>query len=596
MFETLTVDPRVTLSLEQARARAEHNAKYNTIARKSAIATERKQTRDAAKRVRETPNDPLSVAPGEAQYADISLGLQSSSGLRAPDPGLAKATEPLWLATRKDSESFLTGRVPPRNFMGDGMEEVQARTRFPEAPTNQLQFRECTTALLPSEVVRLEIGPTKMDLGQLVIGATAQKVLSVLNHLRTHVLVAIHVDAFPELHDSAPMVRCLGFPARLGGDYIKNFCAAKMQRASVLCFSPYLALRALAADHSPCAPAPPPLLRSQAQVVPPGAVGRFLISCSPHMIRKFAWTVPYTINGIHEFEFKIAVQTVPPTLKLSREEVTFKFAQDNWDNSVSETVVLTNPNTHQADFGWEMSSPVFSVTPNAGSVPGRGQVTCVITWIPGQQTELNNGVAVVRIDRGASSKRIRVIGEMPKASAAFDTKLLTLKPASVGVVTDATVLIKNTGGVDAVFFVEQPIDQPMTTFSVSPMRGRVAPGSTMEVTVRFSAIAPAKYTVSLPVFVRGGDKILLPIVAEILLPDVSVVQPLIDFGKMSQGSTVKQKARARPCPALPRWRSLGGLVLPPFEIAPALLRNAVGIPLLTCSPPALPPSAALRSR
>lgn len=250
MFDTLTVDPRVTLSLEQARARAEHNTKYNQFARRSLVVTERKQTRDAAKRVRETPDDPLSVPSDQQQYNDVSLGLQAASGLRAPDPGLAKATEPLWLATRKDSENFLTGRVPPRNFMADGMEEVQARTRFPENPTNQLQFRECTTALLPSEIVRLEIGPTKMDLGQLVIGATARRVLSVVNRLRTHVLIAINVDAFPELHDSQPT----------------------------------------------------------SQVVPPGAVGRFLICCSPHMIRKFAWTVPYTINGIHEFEFKVCAK------------------------------------------------------------------------------------------------------------------------------------------------------------------------------------------------------------------------------------------------------------------------------------------------
>jgi hypothetical protein len=48
-----------------------------------------------------------------------------------------------------------------------------------------------------------------------------------------------------------------------------------------------------------------------------------------------------------------------------------------------------------------------------------------------------------------ANKRIRLIGEMPKASASFDTKLLTLKPASVGVMTKSTVLVKNTGGVDA---------------------------------------------------------------------------------------------------------------------------------------------------
>lgn len=235
----------MTLTLTQARAKAEHNAQYNEHPSRSLATAERRQARDAAERVRETPDDPTGLPPGHQPYNDVSIGLESASGLSAPDPGVAKATEALWLATRK-SESSHTGRVTPRNFLGEQTDEVQARTWFSEAPTNQLQFRECTAALLPSEIVRLEIGPTKMDFGQVVVGATARRVLSVVNRLRTHMLVAMHVGAIPELHSSQPM----------------------------------------------------------SQVVPPGAVGRFLVCCSPHTIRKFAWTVPYTINGIHEFEFR----------------------------------------------------------------------------------------------------------------------------------------------------------------------------------------------------------------------------------------------------------------------------------------------------
>lgn len=234
------------------------------------------------------------------------------------------------------------------------------------------------------------------------------------------------------------------------------------------------------------------------------------------------------------------MQTVPPTLKLSKEEVVFTFAPENWENAVSQTVVLSNPNTHQADFGWEMSSPAFSVSPSEGTVLGRGQVPCVITWLPAQQPELNNGVGVVRIDRGGSSQRVSLMGELPKASAAFEIKLLTLKPASVGAEIEGIVHLKNTGGVDAVFFVEQPADQPLATFGVSPMRGRIAPGASVELTVRFSAVAPATYTVPLRAAIRGGDAIALQIVADVLLPDVSVAPPLIDFGKMSQGSIVRQ--------------------------------------------------------
>jgi hypothetical protein len=192
--------------------------------------------------------------------------------------------------------------------------------------------------------------------------------------------------------------------------------------------------------------------------------------CYSTVMQEFKTTVSYSINNAHQFFFDIVAEVVPVTLNLSVDNLFFRFAPDNWDSMVTETIIVSNPNTYPAEFTWDIpQGAAYTVSSPAGSVEGRSSMPVQITWAPAARPEDNKTALTLNVVGGNSPKTVKCAAE---GKLAFREKALDLKTVSVGMSQTRTVTLKNTGQFDAVFSLE-PLGEG-SPIKCEPKLGRIA--------------------------------------------------------------------------------------------------------------------------
>lgn len=410
----------------------------------------------------------------------VSLGLDRQSGLRDPGPRLPDPHEPLWMDKTEVDKKYTY--IRPRNrpqYLSD--EAELGVSLFKEMPTTAQEIKECAKVLIPKEINKLSIGPSTLDFGVVSARSTTTKYFAVTNNLAENILVQMDTSNIKVLKDSAP----------------------------------------------------------SSQVVPAGATAGFGMSlCVPDVMQEFKTTVSYTINNAHQFFFDIIADVVPVTLNLNVDDLLFRFAHDNWDSMVTETIIVSNPNSYPAEFSWDVpKGTAFTVSPQTGFVDGRGSLPVQITWTPGTREEENKTILTLDIVGGNSPKTVKCSGEAAEGKLQFREKSLDLKTVSVGVALTRTVTLKNVGQFDAVFSLE-PFGEN-TPIKCEPRLGRIAQGSIAELEVTFNSEEPGVFKIPLVVNVRGGKSVKLMVLVESVVPEVYIKQPEIDFGSVYIGGAVK---------------------------------------------------------
>ena len=409
-----------------------------------------------------------------------SLGLDRQSGLRDPGPRLPDPHEPLWMDPGEGEGRH--AYVRPRNrpqYLSD--EAELGLSQFKEAPTTAQEIKECARVLIPKDITRLSIGPSTLDFGKVSVLSSTTKYFAVTNHLSESILMQMDTSGISALKDSAP----------------------------------------------------------SSQVVPAGATAGFGISlCVPTVMQTFSTTVSYTINNAHQFFFDLVAEVVPVTLDLNVDSVHFRFAPDNWNSTVTETIIVSNPNTYPADFTWAApQGGAYAVLPPSGSVDGKSSVPVQITWTPASKEEDNVAVLTLNVVGGTSPRTVRCSGESAEGKLQFREKALDFKTMSIGIPQTRTVTLKNTGQLDAVFSLEALGEGAPVT--CEPKLGRIAQGSIAELEVTFNAEVTGNYKIPLVVSVRGGKQVKLLVLAEAVVPEVFIEQVEIDFRSVYIGGTQK---------------------------------------------------------
>ena len=143
----------------------------------------------------------------------------------------------------------------------------------------------------------------------------------------------------------------------------------------------------------------------ESQLIPPGEVAGFDITFSSRDTQNFRKTIQYTVNNKYQFKFNVTADVVPVQLDLSHEDINFRFASDDLEPAISETVTISNPGNAPADFAWKTGrSEVFTVNPKRGTVPAFKDMDVKVTFRPIQKA-LKEDILVMSVANGQGEER-----------------------------------------------------------------------------------------------------------------------------------------------------------------------------------------------
>ena len=400
----------------------------------------------------------------------VNIGLQQASGLRSPRMELPSPDEPLWLDPKYSGDA---SHVRPRNRPPFLEEEHLQPGAIVEKPTTSLQARQCLAELPTHDICKLAIGPRNLDFGKISAMSKNTKYLAATNSLDRYIHIKVLTQSVPELKESKHLV----------------------------------------------------------QVVKPGATAVFPMTLVVPTVQTYKSMLTYVINDKHMFDIDVSAEVVPVSLNVNVEELHFEFTVDNTGETVQESLVLSNPSSHPAEFSWEPPSKAFTVTPSHGVVPGKSSVEAIVAWKP--MATGNVGELLLRVI-GASgpSKKIHLDARLPEGKINVREKSLNFSKVSIGDCHSQMFTIRNVGSSDTMFTVATP---SVSGITIIPARGRVAAGSMTEVEVVLETNVPGIIDTVLSISARGGKTIKLPVIAEGIVPEVEIVEDEYQFGRVYIG-------------------------------------------------------------
>ncbi|CEM06420.1 unnamed protein product [Vitrella brassicaformis CCMP3155] len=480
---TITVDANpFALGTQQLRDKIVNRQKYTRAMRHGGQAY-RRQQREAAtikKQLEQAENDVLKLS----EVAD--LGLTPGSGLKAPVPKASEVPrEPLWLKRPMD-EGLEARGVTGKRYVHN--ENKLFKKKFKAHPSTQAEVRDCAAELEAWQLQLISIGPKNLDFGEIYVKSHSTKCLSVFNDLPSSVLVAITVTN--------------------GTDTNTKNGGTELKRSTPL-----------------------------SQVVPSAqAAGFDIVICSDQPGPVHRQCVA-TINGKYPVKFSVSGQVIPVRLKLSREELNFRFAEDSLEATLTETIILANHGNATARFRWLEPDDTtnalggqFRVVPSEGQVKAGGGQSCSVTFTPPPHGDTVEAFLTLKIEDGEDVK-LHCTGVTPEGTVHFVTKRMDLGSVAVGQRIEQSAVISNPGSTNAIVFVEDVPD----AMSVAPTRTRLPSGGTTELQVTALLADPREVNGVLQVRPRGGKPARLPIVLTALVPEVSAAEPEVNFETITLG-------------------------------------------------------------
>ncbi|CAG9460495.1 unnamed protein product [Pedinophyceae sp. YPF-701] len=287
-------------------------------------------------------------------------------------------------------------------------------------------------------------------------------------------------------------------------------------------------------------------------VVPAGATAGFQVRITTHTPGNFAQDIAYTING-HQFSFRVAADVVPVTVDISNEKLYFHFTPDDWRAFVEQSVYLDNPFDFPVVYQMKTTSEIFQVTPQEGTMEGRGRVTATVRWTPqGPNSKgSNNGALLVHVQGGLEPVKVNLEGDLPEGKMALMSKVVDFETVAVGMPRTKTVVLRNQVPHECQYQVI-----PSPGLKCHPTHGRVPAKGSLELEVTCFEESPCTITGTITINVRGGKQIRAPVVGTVVMPELGFTQSEVDFGGVIVGGAGKQ-----PLTLVNRSLVLGAVVL-----------------------------------
>ncbi|EFJ49198.1 hypothetical protein VOLCADRAFT_90100 [Volvox carteri f. nagariensis] len=166
-----------TMSRAQAAAAGAHKEKYTTFMRAQRTAREEQRKN------------------GRVDEDDVNLGMDTRSGLLAPEPKLSRTVDPLW---RVDASK----EAAPRMLRQLGAADLEGAHQWKPRPQSEQERIDCSRELSKDELARLVVGPRIVDFGKVSMGSTNTRHLVMQNTLDGFINVVLDIKHLEMLRDS----------------------------------------------------------------------------------------------------------------------------------------------------------------------------------------------------------------------------------------------------------------------------------------------------------------------------------------------------------------------------------------------------------
>ena len=354
-----------------------------------------------------------------------------------------------------------------------------------EIPRTHQEIRECNLELTGEDLQKIQVGCKELNFGQVFKNSEKSQTFWVKNNHRNYIFVKLEIDSnMPDLQRTYP----------------------------------------------------------KSHVIGPGELQGFKIIVYSNTVKKNIYPVKYIINYKHSFKVKVLAEIILVKLELQNSLNKFvyrndKLEKDKVDMSVTQKLRFFNGGNAAAEVRWdENKEKAFKIIPMKDIIPAQTEKEFAIIFNPfdspvqkeryPDEIKMNivNGEPVkFQIEALVSSCNV-IFYELPNDTINFEM-------VHTGVPNTKHFNLKNeTNRVVTAYQIQNPLPE-ILTFK-EPVGFLTDKLKTVEVTIVHKEPNP-EFVAEVPILIRGGKKLTLITKANVVQPEVFIVQEKFDFGGVS---------------------------------------------------------------
>ena len=351
---------------------------------------------------------------------------------------------------------------------------------FPEKPASHSEVRDCQTELTGEMLQKIQVGPTLIDFEKIFIKSKVHKFFQIKNELRSSIMVRIQAT-----------------DEELKGSYQKP------------------------------------------QIIPSGKIGGFKVELCSAITQNINTTVNYIINEKTHFKFMVKAEVIPVSLQLSRNNVKFSFQDENLDMETSEQIRIINNGNAKGHYEWLVpDSGVFKVDPMSGYVDPYSSVIAAILFHPigakgANQTE-EELLDLYVVD--GNRQRLKCSGQCNEVRCEFMQSSVNFSTIAVSQKAVEYFYLKNYQPRSFAIFQVNAEKLPQG-LEIRPMKGKISPEEHFRFEATFMSKNETDIRKDIYINLRGGKAIKVPMIANVIIPKLSITEENFDFGGVTFGNS-----------------------------------------------------------
>ena len=354
-----------------------------------------------------------------------------------------------------------------------------------EIPRTHQEIRECNLELSGEDLQKIQVGTKELNFGQVFKNSEKTLTFWVKNNHRNYIFIKFEIDSnMPDLQRSYP----------------------------------------------------------KSHVIGPGELYGFKIIVYSNTVRKNVYPVKYTINYKHSFKVKVLAEII--LVKLELQNTLNKFAyrndkleKDKVDMNITQKLRFFNSGNAAAEVRWdEVKEKAFKIVPMRDTIPSQTEKDFAIIFNPFEspvQKERYPEEIKMNIVNGEPVKfQIEAIVQ-PCNVIFFElpNDTINFEMVHTGVPNTKHFNLKNeTNRVVTAYQIQNPLPE-ILSFK-EPVGFLTDKLKAVEVTIVHKEPNP-EFVAEVPILIRGGKQLNLIIKANVVQPEVFIVQDKFDFGGVS---------------------------------------------------------------
>ncbi|KAH7821511.1 putative flagellar associated protein [Monocercomonoides exilis] len=434
-------------------------------------------------------------------FGDKELGLATLSTAHNDDieePRLPPLKEePLFTLSQSKSEAVAKPKLRPQ--LTDTMKLV--KHKYKSTPSTAVEAKEVKMPLTPQDITLLSIGTRLIDFGKVCVYSRSSRSLNIANDLGFNISATLSI-LNAELQQSTPTT----------------------------------------------------------QIIPPNAMAGFDIVFVSAFPQSFTAQILVQINGVNVFNVAVKAEAIPISLELSSSELLLTFPSSNLKATAVDTITVTNPGNHPADFEFERDLTASCVIEGVYIDSGRrkdGQPVDYHKLKPYIPMENPSGLDSTIEWSGTAMMGRAISAASGKTYSSRDTNAASVvasqPPSMPSSIPSTPVRVrkpetreKHSKNKDKSGYHSDELTLRTDCFFITPQKGTVPPFSSITVTVTFDPTSlpqpPPNYSTLCTMHVDGGGDRSFRVFGEVPEGKAEFVEKQLDFGAFAVGAEVTRHA------------------------------------------------------